>query len=352
MHNFVYNVNANSLHLQNTYGGISMKLFRILPILLAAMLLFSACGRNEAEKVSAPSEEDTITIVTSFYPMYIFTKNIAKDIEGIKVLNMAEPKTGCLHDYQMTPADMKKVEKAEIMVINGAGLESFIEKVIKERPQLKIVEASKGLEMLEGEGHHHGSEHDLEDIHEEDTEHKEHEDHEHDHSVNPHIWVSISGAIDEVKNIGEQLAVADPSNAQKYRSNTDEYVKRLEDQREKMYSALKTISNRNIVTFHEAFPYFAKEFDLNIIEVIETEEGSTPSAGELANKIRKIKESNVKALFTESQNLTSLVQTVSKEVGIKVYELDPIVTGPVEPQLDAYEKAMDENLKVLLEALK
>ena len=332
-----------------------MKLFRILPILLVVMLFFSACSRNGAENVSVASGENTITIVTSFYPMYIFTKNIAKDIEGIKVVNMAETKTGCLHDYQMTPADMKKVEKADIMVINGAGMETFIEKIIKERPQLKIVEASKGLELLEGEGHHHESEHDEEDIHEEDVEHKDHEDDEHeghDHSVNPHIWVSISGAIDEVKNIGEQLAMADPDNAQKYRSNVDEYVKKLEIQREKMYNALKAIGNKNIVTFHEAFPYFAKEFDLNIVEVIQTEEGSTPSAGELAGKIRKIKESNVKALFTEPQNLTSIVQTVSKETGITVYELDPVVTGPEEPQLDAYEKAMDENLKVLLEALK
>lgn len=329
-----------------------MKLFRVLPILIIVMLLFSACGRNGAENVSVSSGENTITIVTSFYPMYIFTKNIAKDIEGIKVVNMAEPKTGCLHDYQMTPADMKMAEKADIMVINGAGMETFIEKIIKERPQLKIVEASKGLELLKEEDHQDESEHDEEDIHEEDIEHKDHEHEGHDHSVNPHIWVSVSGAIDEVKNIGEQLAIADPDNAQKYQSNVDEYVKKLETQREKMYNALKAIGNKNIVTFHEAFPYFAKEFDLNIIEVIQTEEGSTPSAGELASKIRKIKESNVKALFTEPQNSTNLVQTVSKETGIMVYELDPVVTGTEELQLDAYEKAMDKNLKVLIEALK
>lgn len=119
-----------------------------------------------------------------------------------------------------------------------------------------------------------------------------------------------------------------------------------------MVSALKDIKNRNIVTFHEAFPYFAKEFNLNIVEVIQNESGSEPSAGELADSIKKIKESNVKALFAEPQYSTNTVETVSKETGIKVYELDPVVTGPENPDLDAYVKAMDENLKVLLEALK
>ncbi|AEV67675.1 metal ABC transporter substrate-binding protein [Acetivibrio clariflavus] len=323
-----------------------MKLIRILPILLAAILILTSCGKTYSKNSNVDTEENGITIVTSFYPMYIFTKNITKDVNGVKVINMAEPKTGCLHDYQMTPSDMKKVEQADIMVINGAGLESFIEKIIKERPQLKIIEASKGLELLNGESSHESGDIE-EDEHEEDSEQKDHE-----HSVNAHVWVSITGAIAEVKNIGEQLAAADPDNAEKYRKNTEEYVKKLEAQREKMLNALKGIENRNIVTFHEAFPYFAKEFDLNVIEIIETEEGSSPSAGELAGKIKKIKESNVKALFTDPQNVTNIVQTVSKETGIKVYELDPVVTGPEEPDLDAYIKAMDKNLDVLLEALK
>ncbi|WP_010251189.1 metal ABC transporter substrate-binding protein [Acetivibrio cellulolyticus] len=313
-----------------------MKSIRILPIILIMMLIFGACSNNGTKNTSNVAGGSKVKIVTSFYPMYIFTQNITKDIEGVSVVNMAEPKTGCLHDYQMSPADMKTVEDSDIMVINGAGMESFLEKIINEAPDLKIVEASKGLELLK----------------EEEGNDVKHEDDESEHNVNAHIWVSISGAIEEVKNIGEQLAVADPDNAEKYKSNTEEYVKKLEDQKKKMVSALKDIKNRNIVTFHEAFPYFAKEFNLNIVEVIQNESGSEPSAGELADSIKKIKESNVKALFAEPQYSTNTVETVSKETGIKVYELDPVVTGPENPDLDAYVKAMDENLKVLLEALK
>ena len=328
-----------------------MKLIRILPIILIILLIFGACSNNGAKDASSMPDGDKVNIVTSFYPMYIFTKNIAKDIDSVNVVNMAEPQTGCLHDYQMTPADMKTVENADIMVINGAGMEAFIDKIINARPNLKLIEASKGLELIEQEdGHGHKADEDS--GHEDEIdESSEHED-EHDHNVNAHIWVSISGAIDEVKNIGEQLAVADPDNAEKYKSNTNEYVKKLEAQKEKMTSALKDINNRNIVTFHEAFPYFAKEFNLNIIEVIEIEDESKTSAGVLADSIKKIKESNVKALFAEPKYSSNIIQTVAKETGIKVYELDPVVTGPKDAEMDAYIKAMDNNLQVLVEALK
>jgi zinc transport system substrate-binding protein len=317
-----------------------MKLIRILPIILITLLIFSACSNNGVKDTSSMPDGDEINIVTSFYPMYIFTKNITRDIDGVNVVNMAEPQTGCLHDYQMTPADMKTVENADIMVINGAGMESFIEKIISARPNLKIVEASKGLDLIEQEDEHdHNTD-----------EGSGHEDH--NHNVNAHIWVSISGAIDEVKNIGEQLAVADPKNAEKYKSNTNEYVKKLEAQKDKMANALKDIKNRNIVTFHEAFPYFAKEFNLNIIEVIEIDDESKTSAGVLADSIKKIKESNVKALFAEPNYSSNIIQTVAKETGIKVYELDPVVKGPEDADMDSYIKAMDNNLQVLVEALK
>ncbi len=316
-----------------------MKLIRFLPIIIVIMLLFCACSNIRVQDTSNTAGAGKVKIVTSFYPMYIFTINIAKNIEGVNVVNMAEPKSGCLHDYQMTPADMKLIEDADIMVINGAGMESFLDKITKELPDLKIVEASKDLELLEEEEHPHEAEG-------EDVDHTNHE-----HSVNAHIWVSISGAIDEVRNIGEQLANADPDNAEKYRSNTSEYVQKLENQKEKMIKALEGIENKNIVTFHEAFPYFAEEFGLNIVATIQSEEGSEPSAGELADTIRKIKESNVKALFTEPQNSSNAVEIVSRETGLDVYVLDPVVSGD-EDDLDAYKNAMDENLRVLVEALK
>jgi zinc transport system substrate-binding protein len=237
---------------------------------------------------------------------------------------LTSPQTGCLHDYQLTPKDLTTLEDADIFVINGAGMESFMDKVIAQRPNLKIVEASKGMELIKYDKLSAG--------------------------VNPHIWVSISGAIQEVKNIGEQLKTIDSKHAEQYKTNTDNFVLKLEAEKEKMHKELSEITNRNIITFHEAFPYFAKEFNLNIVSVIEREPGSEPSAEERKETIEIVKSSGVKALFAEPQYSTKAAETISQETGAKVYTLDPIVSGPED--IDSYIKIMDENLAALKEALK
>ena len=154
----------------------------------------------------------------------------------------------------------------------------------------------------------------------------------------------------QVQTIGDQLSSLDPTNAAKYKENTSAYIKKLEAQRDKMHLALDGLKNRDIVTFHEAFPYFAKEFNLNIAGVIEREPGSEPSSKELADTIDKVKSLKVKALFAEPQYSTKAADTIAKETGAKVYTLDPVVTGPMEA--DAYINIMDSNLKTLQEALK
>ncbi|MCX7842124.1 MAG: metal ABC transporter substrate-binding protein [Clostridia bacterium] len=301
----------------------------VLMLAIAFSLLTAGCNKS----IGAASKTGEKLIVTSFYPMYIFTRNIAKDIPGVRVVNMTEPQTGCLHDYQLMPEDLKLLEKAHIFVANGAGMENFIEKVVEQLPNLKVVEASKGLELLGEEKHEHEQEG------------------KHNDEINPHLWVSITGAIAQVKNIGEQLAAHDSENAAEYKKNMEEYAKKLEALKEKMHNALKGIKNRNIVTFHEAFPYFAKEFDLNIVAVIEREPGTEPGAGELADTIEKIKAAKVKALFAEPQYSRKAAETIARETGAKVFMLDPVVTGPKDADPDSYIKAMEDNLKVLVEAL-
>lgn len=310
-----------------------MKKAKILLFLIVLSITFTACTRAN----NNPSNNTETLIVTSFYPIYVFTSNIAKDVHGVKVVNMTEPQTGCLHDYQLVPADIKILEKADIFVINGAGMESFIDKLVSQLPELKIIEASKGMELLEGgqDGHEHGE-------HEPD-EHKE---------LNPHVWVSISGAIEEVQNITKSLIEIDPSNGQAYQKNSLEYIQRLEELKNEMHNELKEIKIKDIVTFHEAFPYFAREFGLNIVSVIEREPGSDPSAGEIAETIKVINELQVKVLFAEPQYSSKAAESIANQTGAKLYKLDPVVTGPKDAPLDSYEKTMRENLNVLKEALK
>jgi len=309
------------------------KSLKILCLILLSMLVLSGCGANNETKAtvsqtsgSSPvpnNSEKPITIAASFYPMYIFALNVAKDMPNVKVIDMTKPTTGCLHDYVVTPDDMKNLEGAQVFITNGAGMESFMDKVTSQMPNLKIIDSSKGIQLIKGEG---------------------------DEGYNPHIWVSISNAIIQVGNIGDQLSLLDPSNATKYKENTSAYIKKLEAEKDKMHQALDGVKNRDIVTFHEAFPYFAKEFNLNIVGVIEREPGSEPSAKELAATIDKVNSLKVKALFAEPQYSTKAAETIAKETGAKVYSLDPVVTGPMDP--DAYINIMDTNLKSLQEALK
>jgi zinc transport system substrate-binding protein len=299
---------------------------KTITILLISVVLFSGCTsekNSNASSGAASSDEEMMTIAASFYPMYIFTLNVAKDIPNVKVINLTKAATGGLHDYSITTNDMKTLDSAQVFVTNGADMESFMDKVTEQMPSLKVIESSKGIGLIKREG---------------------------DGGDNPHVWVSISNAITQVKNIGEQLATLDPNNAEKYKVNTEIYIKKLEVQREKMHKSLDTIVNRDLVTFHDAFPYFAKEFNFNIVGVIEREPGSAPSARELRETVEQVKKLKVKALFAEPQYPAKSAETIATETGIKVYTLDPVVTGPMDA--DAYINIMDSNLKILEEALK
>ncbi len=292
---------------------IVQRIFVSSVIVCAALSLW---GIPTARAASKP-----VRITASFYPMYIATINVTKGIPGVEVRNLTKPMTGCLHDYSVTTDDMKQLAKTDIFVVNGAGMESFLDKVIKQLPNVKIVNASDGIELIK--------------------------DKEGD---NAHVWVSVSLHIKQVRNIASQLAKADPQHAKEYGSNAAVYVAKLEKLRKEMHEGLKGLKTRDIITFHEAFPYFAKEFGLRIAAVIEREPGSEPNAKELAETITIVKNARVKALFAEPQYPAKAAQTIARETGAKLYVLDPAVTGPMKD--DAYIQIMTKNLGELRKALK
>jgi zinc transport system substrate-binding protein len=253
--------------------------------------------------------------------MYVAVLNVAGDVPGVTVANMTNQVNGCLHDYQLSPDDMKVLSNADIFIVNGAGIESFLEKVMKDRPGLKIINASRGIDLIK----------DVNNV------------------ENPHVWVSISLHKKQIENIAAGLSKYDPENAKTYRKNADAYIFKLEELRMKIADFAKTISNRDIITFHEAFPYFAREFSLNIVAVVEREPGSDPDARELANTIDIIRKGKVRVLFAEPQYSAKSAEIIARETKAKLYTLDPGVSGPM--TADAYIKLMEKNLEVLEEAL-
>ncbi len=264
--------------------------------------------------------DKTARILPSFYPMYIMALNVTKGVPGVSVSNLTPPATGCLHDYALTTSDLKKIADADIFIANGAGMEGFLDNVIRDYPDKKIVTLSDGVSFI-----------------------KE------DKGVNPHVWVSVSNAIMEVKNFGAAMERLDPVHAVQYNKNMSEYVNRLEALRKKMQGALAAYKGSWIVTFHEAFPYFARDFGFRIAAVIERNPGSEPGARELAGTIDIIKKTGAKALFVEPQYSAGVAGTIAGETGAKVFTLDPAVTGPDDS--DAYINIMEGNLAVLKEAL-
>lgn len=305
---------------------------KLLCILLSCCLLLSAagCARESAQP-------PRIKLVASFYPIYIMLLNLTDGIPNVQVESMAGQQTGCLHDFQIQTEDMKHMETADAFVINGAGMESFLDKVAGELPDLQVIDSSAGIPLLESGEEEHG-----EETHSSGGGH-DHED------ANPHLWVSITNCIQQVENIRDGLMKLDPQYAELYQKNAGLYVSKLSALRDRMHYELSDISSRDIITFHEAFPYFAQEFGLHIVTVINREPGSEPNARELADTIRLVRSTGVKALFVEPQYSRTAADIIQEETQAKVYVLDPAVSG--EENKDAYLDAMEQNLQTLLTAL-
>lgn len=324
---------------------MKQKLKKILVVLTLVVFTITGCSSNKGNNIKTEDNDNKIKIVTSFYPMYLLTSEIVKDADNVELINMVDSSTGCLHDYSLTTDNMKLLEDCDIFVVNGAGMESFLDNVIKQKPDLKIVDASEGIELIESNYNEDEHEHD----HNHEHDHSHDHSHDHDEEYNPHVWLSVKNAIKQVQNIESKLIEYNPDNKDIYSSNTKEYISKLNDLDNKIHTELDKIENKNIVTFHEAFPYFAKEYNLNIVAVVQREAGSEPSAKELQETIEKIKKLDVKAICVEPQYSTKSAETISKETNVGVCTLDPIVTE--ERKNSSYIDIMNKNLETLKEAL-
>ena len=277
------------------------------------------------------------TVVTSFYPIYLFAANLLDGAEGVTLTSLAEPGAGCLHDYQLQTGDMKELAKADAFLINGAGMEGYLEGVFEAFPALTVVDASTGVELLEdcSDGHDH-----------------DHDDHGHDHAYNAHIWLDASNAVIMVNNLAEGLIAALPAQADVIAANRDAYIARLSALDAEIESALADVAKKDIITFHEAFPYFANAYGLNVAAVVNRDPDDALSPRALAELCKLVTSLGVPPLFTEPQYEDKAAQTIARETGASIHTLDPIVTGPeTDVPLTYYEDVMRQNLNVLLDAL-
>jgi zinc transport system substrate-binding protein len=305
-----------------------VKLLRFNCLLVGLLLLLV-----QAQIASAQTKK--LKVLTSFLPVYCFTVNVAGDLADVENLL---PEGADPHDFQFSPREMKKLAAADMIVVNGLGLESWLDKLIhsSERPKI-VVEAGSGLksELIFGEEEGHaGSEHHKDDV----------------VVPNPHIWLDPKLAEHEVTNILAAFVKADPANAEAYTRNARAYLAKLEELDGQLHSALAPVKREPIITLHNAFPYFARRYDLNVVAVIEKVPDVEPSPRYLAFIGRTIRTSKVKAVFTERQASSRVAQMIGRDYKVPVAQLDTIEAGAFEPT--AYEDAMHQNLHILEATLK
>lgn len=316
------------------------------------------------------TEEDTekVIVVTSFYPMYIATENVAGDCSAIEVKNLSEPQTGCLHDFQLTPEDMKLLSTADMFVINGGGMESFLDDVAKQYPKLNIVETiadeadeadTDGRETIHGHEdtpdhaeeteHTHSHEEDADEHGNEEGSHehggeKGSHDHGHTHD-NAHEWMSVSHYRSQVEKIKDALCEAFPEYQEVFQENAKAYDDKLAALQAQQEEIARAASGTKIITFHEAYEYVAEDYGLDICYTMDLDEERQISAGEVADVLKEINENDVKIILAEELYGSKLAETIQKEADVNVYYLDTLVRGDYDKE--SYIKGMQENINIL-----
>lgn len=265
---------------------------------------------------SSKQEEQTLTVVTSFYPMYIAALNVIGDTDGVHLQNLSEPQTGCLHDFQLTPEDMKLLSKADVFIINGGGIESFMKDVAKSYPDLTIIEASEGIDLLEDEG-----------------------------EENAHAWMSVATYEEQVNHIAEGLAAADEKRASDYQKHADAYVVKLDALKERQQKVAEKIKGQSVILFHEAYDYVADDYGLDVAYVLDLDEERQVSAGEVADVLAAVRDDQVKYILAEELYGKSMGDTVEKETDAKVIYLDALNRGDYDA--DSYIKGMSANIDLI-----
>ena len=301
--------------------------------------IFSAAHYIDKDTNKPADGDRTIRVVTSFYPAYVLTINLTDGISDIEVDSLTDFSAGCLHDYQLTTNDMKLLSDADVFIINGGGMEEYLGDVLDSYPELKIINLSEGITMLESQTH-------------------EGED-------NPHVWLDPKLYMLQVENAKEGLInyIKDKGNkidaneaAKMISSNAGSYLEKVskiaEDMKDILDSVKAMVESRNIsnkvVVFHDSFAYLSNRAGLEVVYTIELDEDTPLSAGEVAEVINAIRKDNIRYLFTEEQYDDTISNRIENETDARVYVIDSAVTGDADK--DSYLKAMRRNIATLREA--
>ena len=276
-----------------------------------------------------------LNVLCTTFPIHQIARNVAQGRDGADLQLLLPAGMGCPHDYALTPQDMRKLAAADVLVINGLGLEEFLgAPVLAANPGIETVDGTAGIPDLLTYAHEH---------------HEAADEHDHSHRcevVNPHLFASPRRAARIALNVAAGLSKADPEGAGVYFRNARAYAARMNALADELAALGQTLKNNRIVQPHGIFDYLARDMGLEIAAVLRAH-GQEPSAAEMLELVREIREKQAGAIFTEPQYPAKVGEALARETGLPTATLDPVATGPDAAPLDYYETAMRKNMEVL-----
>lgn len=303
----------------------------------AAIFLLASCSKHDDAAQQPQRGGDKLHVLTTFAPIFSFTKNITGDLADVQML--LPPDTGP-HDFAFAPSDLRKLAAADVVVENGFNIEGWLDRAVQgalKSGTTRIV-AARGIAPLENPP----------EISTGTAEKKQGAEEE--AGPNPHVWLDPIFAIKETENIRDGLMTRDPKNADKYLTNANAFIARLRNLDDEIGRAAENWTSKRMLTFHDSFPYFAARYGIEVVGVVEAFPGKEPTP-RYVEKLREIiLERNVRALFSEPQYEPQILRSLSEDLKLPIAVIDPMETG--EPRADLYETVMRRNLKALTEALK
>jgi ABC-type Zn uptake system ZnuABC Zn-binding protein ZnuA len=291
--------------------------------LLALLCLLAAC--ESRAPLTPPAGPQKLIVVTTLTVLADLIEQVGGDKVRVKAL---VPPGGEVHTYQPTPDDIKSVAQAKIVFYNGAHLEDWINETIRSAGKLNlpIVVLSEGLPLIKESGD----------------------------EPNPHLWLDVRNTKAYVEKIRDALSKVDSTHASDYADRAKSYIVQLEELDKWIQAEVNTIPKvrRKLVTFHDAFPYFAKRYGFSLHGVLVASPGKEPSARDLTALARRIKREQVPAVFAEAQFNPKAMEVLASDTGVRVITNlynDSLSTGP---EANSYIALMKHNVTQIVNALK
>lgn len=309
--------------------------------LVGATALLAGCGA--AGSTTENTESDKLQVVTTFYPMYDFTKQVAQDDVEVSMLLEAGME---VHSFEPSSQMIAEIQDADVFIYNSSEMETWVPDVLAsiDTSDMVVICASDAITLLEYEGEAHAHDHESEE---------EGANAGHSHTVDPHVWLDPVLAQTEVSTIADGLAEADPDNAEDYLENAGIYNGKLNELDEAYRAAFEGTENRTFVTQHAAFAYLAARYDLNQISVTGLNAEVEPSAAALATLSDYVKANNISHIYFENNASSQTAETLAEEVGVELAVLSPLegITEEDQKKGSDYISVMLDNLEALKKSI-